>query len=368
MRLLSTTAALAMMLGAPLVAEEQVACTILGCEKVNIEISDFAGASNFSVQEVWSVVNDILSVSGLAPNFQVIETQEVGNASALIIKEQRYLAFNPVWMDTYRDKPNSKWQLYAVMAHEVGHHLQGHTIQAGGSRPPIELEADEYAGFTLAALGASLEQTQALFNTLNEQGSATHPPRHQRLSAVERGWTRRRGTGTPTPAAQNPAPQSHKTARAPAVSGEFCRNMQLTLGNARVCASSTLNQQKGNAYGMGNLFDSDFSTAWVEGVAGNGEGQQISISFDTPVTIREIVVMNGYAKSSKSFNDNARVAKLRVRSSTNVSGDISLNDSSKEQQYNVTGLDNIEWITLSIGTVFPGAKWEDTALTELRLR
>ena len=28
------------------------------------------------------------------------------------------------------------------VAHEIGHHLQGHTIQRGGSRPPIELEAD----------------------------------------------------------------------------------------------------------------------------------------------------------------------------------------------------------------------------------
>jgi hypothetical protein len=215
-----TTTALAIMLGAPLAAEDQVACTILGCEKVDIEIPEFAGANDFSQTEVWSVVNDILAVSGLAPNFQVIETQEVGNAAAIIRQEQRYLAFNPIWMGTYRDKPESKWQLYAVMAHEVGHHLQGHTIMAGGSRPPIELKADEYAGFTLAALGASLDQSLALWRGFGEQGSATHPPRHQRLAAVQRGWERRNGRApATTPVVQNPAPQQRQVARAPVMAG-----------------------------------------------------------------------------------------------------------------------------------------------------
>jgi hypothetical protein len=363
-----TTTALALMIGSPLLAEEQIACTMMGCEKVNIEVSDFAGANSFSVQEVWSVVNDILSVSGLAPNFQVIETEDVGNASAVIIKEQRYLAFNPVWMNTYKGKPDSRWQLYAVMAHEVGHHLQGHTILAGGSRPPTELEADEYAGFTLAALGASLAQAQALFNTLSTQGSATHPPRHQRLDAVQRGWERQRGTAAPAPAAQNPAPNQRQVARAPAVNGETCYNMQLTLGNAQVCASSTLNQQKSNTYGLTNLFDGDRNTAWVEGAPGNGEGQQISVSFDAPVTINEIVLINGYAKSSKSFNDNARIQNLSIQSSTNISGDIALLDQSQDQSYTIKGLENVEWITFGIGSVYPGAKWQDTAISEIRFR
>jgi len=364
MRFLTTAA---MLLATPLIAEEQVACTMMSCEKVNIEISDFAGADSFSVQEVWSVVNDILAVSGLAPNFQVVETQEVGNAAAVIIKEERFLAFNPIWMRTYRDKPESKWQLYAVMAHEVGHHLQGHTIIAGGSRPPTELEADEYAGFTLAALGATLDQSLTLWRGFGEQGSATHPPRHQRLSAVQRGWERRNGAAPATPVAQNPAPQ-RQVVRAPVMNGETCYNMQLTLGNARVCASSTLDQQKGNTYGLTNLFDGNYNTAWVEGAPGNGEGQQVSISFENTVSITQIVVVNGYAKSAKSFGDNARIENLTMRSSANVSGDIRLQDNTTEQIFDVTGLENVDWITFSIGSVYPGAKWPDTALSEIRFR
>ncbi|WP_050605076.1 hypothetical protein [Ruegeria sp. 6PALISEP08] len=147
----------------------------------------------------------------MVPNYQVVETDEVGNAAAVIIDGERYLAFNPEWLAQYEADPNARWQLYGVMAHEVGHHLQGHTITGTGSRPPTELEADEYAGFILAALGANLEEAQSLWATLPAEGSVTHQPQHQRLAAVERGWLRRKGQppATATPAAQPPAGRAH---------------------------------------------------------------------------------------------------------------------------------------------------------------
>ncbi|APE43032.1 hypothetical protein BOO69_06070 [Sulfitobacter alexandrii] len=361
--------ALLMMLALPVRAEEQVACTILGCEKVNIEISDFAAADAFSVQEVWSVVNDILGVSGLAPNFQVVETQEVGNAAAVIIDEQRYLAFNPVWMRTYRDKPDSNWQLYAVMAHEVGHHLQGHTITAGGSRPPTELEADEYAGFTLAALGATLDETQALWKSFGEQGSATHPPRYQRLAAVQRGWERRKGAAGPvpaTPVAQQPAPPAAQ-ARAPAMAGESCRQLTLGAGPARVCASSTLESQGRNSYVLTNMFDNDLATAWVEGVGGTGEGQRITVSFDRPTTVRRLGVVTGYAKSQDIFLKNGRVRELYLEASNRAEGAIALRDDTTMQAFDTTGLDAVSWISLTIRATYPGSRYSDTAISELTL-
>ncbi len=171
----------------------QVVCSIGGCKEVNIETPRYDSASSFSVQQVWEVVGEVTSVSGLLPNFQVVATGEVDNAAAVIIEGERYLAFNPDWVSQYKSNPNAKWQLLGVIAHEVGHHLQGHTITGSGSRPPIELEADEYAGFVLAALGATLAEAQSLWSNLPPNGSLTHPPRHQRLAAIERGWTRHNG-------------------------------------------------------------------------------------------------------------------------------------------------------------------------------
>lgn len=77
------------------------------------------------------------------------------------------------------------------MAHEIGHHLQGHTLVPGGSRPPSELEADDFSGFTLYQMGAELEDAQKAMATFGDpNGSATHPPRDQRLVAIEKGWDR----------------------------------------------------------------------------------------------------------------------------------------------------------------------------------
>lgn len=376
-RLFLTTSLLATSIAHSALAETQVACTILGCERVEIEPPKFGASNSFSVQEVWTVVNDILSVSGLAPNFQVLETQEIGNAAAVIFEDERYLAFNPVWMTRYKDDPSAKWHLYGVMAHEVGHHLQGHTIGSTGSRPPTELEADEYAGFTLAALGASLEEAQSLWATLDLLGSPTHPPRDQRLQAVQRGWQRytaRRPGTQPTQVAQpdpNSAPATTAKPQrlnlpAPQRPGERCNQEWSDFGSFTLCASSVLASQSGNSYGAGNVLDGNPSTAWVEGVAGSGRGEYLTFRFDEPTTVQQIYITNGYTKSSKSFWNNARVAQLRLTASNGANQTVYLDDHADWQGITTDALKNVSWLQLRVADTYRGAKWEDTAISEIR--
>jgi hypothetical protein len=370
---LALLAAIALQSASPAFAEDQVACTILGCERVNIEPSPFATASDFSVRQVWDVVNEILSVSGLAPNFQVIETEEVGNAAAVIIEKERYLAFNPVWMDRYRNDPNAQWQLYAVMAHEVGHHLQGHTLTGLGSRPPTELEADEYAGFTLAALGASLDQALSLWQTLDVEGSATHPARSQRLEAVTRGWNR--GTSRANGALANNAPVVTR-AEDPIIlqmprlpdRAETCLDGPTSSNLELVCVSSVLKAQSGNSYGLENLFDTQTQTAWVEGVKGHGIGEYIAFEFSEPETLSEIELVNGYAKSDKIFAANGRIKELQLTFSNGDIASVYLDDTSDPQIIEMTGTKRANWLRLEITDVYEGSRWADTAISELRLR
>lgn len=357
----------------PAIAEEQVACTILGCEKVNIEPSPFTAASDFSVQQVWDVVDEILSVSGLAPNFQVVETEEVGNAAAVIIEQERYLAFNPVWMNRYRNDADARWQLYGIMAHEVGHHLQGHTLSGLGSRPPTELEADEYAGFTLAALGASIDQALSLWNTLDVDGSATHPPRNQRLDAVTRGWTRgnaRFGSATPANAPVAETDTTPTILQMPRLSDrkETCQTGPSGSNLSQICASSVLKAQAGNDYGLNNLFDTQLQTAWVEGVKGQGIGEYIAFEFDAPETLTQIELVNGYAKSDKIFQANGRVKELRMTFSNGDVASIRLEDTSQTQMIDMTGTKPATWVLLEITGVYESSRWSDTAISEIRLR
>ncbi len=69
-------------------------------------------------------------------------------------------------------------------------------MEAGGSRPPTELEADKFAGFVVGKLGGDLQEAQWLFRQLPAAGSDTHPPRSARLEAVAVGW--REATGGQT--------------------------------------------------------------------------------------------------------------------------------------------------------------------------
>ncbi|MEK8018775.1 MAG: hypothetical protein VSS75_018030, partial [Candidatus Parabeggiatoa sp.] len=65
-----------------------------------------------------------------------------------------------------------------------------HTLpQSGGNRHKQELESDQYSGFILQKMGASLNEALAAMKVLSsEQASSTHPGKQARLAAITKGW------------------------------------------------------------------------------------------------------------------------------------------------------------------------------------
>ncbi len=150
----------------------------------------FKGMQFRSNAEAEAVANDIMSVVGLTPNFK-IQAAKVPNAAAVVYGQERYVFYNPKFIESVKESTNTNWGGISIMAHEIGHHLNGHTLRDGGSRPDMELQADEFSGFVLRKMGASLEEAQVAMRTLaSEYGSATHPAKRQRLSSIEKGWKR----------------------------------------------------------------------------------------------------------------------------------------------------------------------------------
>jgi hypothetical protein len=140
------------------------------------------------------VVAEIMKYTGLPQNFDVVRGQ-VPNAAAVIVAgpdriPRRVIAYNPQFMgDVTRATKNNNWAPVSIMAHEIGHHLSGHTIVPGGSQPPIELEADKFSGFVLYKMGASLADSLKAIETLvPEQDGQTHPGRRKRVAAIAEGW------------------------------------------------------------------------------------------------------------------------------------------------------------------------------------
>jgi len=133
---------------------------------------------------------EIMNVTGLAPNFELKEAK-VQNVEASVSHRKRYILYNPEYINWINNATDSKWAAIALLAHEIGHHLNGHTIRKSGSRPALELEADEFAGFVLYKLGASLQQSQeVMIYIAKTKASATHPDRYSRMQAIQRGWSK----------------------------------------------------------------------------------------------------------------------------------------------------------------------------------
>ena len=204
------TIGMLIILTGPALSQEMVTfswyCNYYGDELVD-DVYSFA-----SDQDARNAIKRIVEHTGIEPNF-IILAANVPNATATIVGEQRAIFYNQEFMLRIKDATNTDWAAISILAHEIGHHLQGHTIQSRGSRPEIELEADKYSGFVLQKMGATLDQALTAMNTFgSDQGSATHPPRSARLAAITNGWRNAASIysnppDTDTPPEKTPVPQ-----------------------------------------------------------------------------------------------------------------------------------------------------------------
>jgi len=150
-----------------------------------------APVTDMPASQAAGIIREITEAVGLQPRFELRATSQVDNAAAVVYGGKRYLLYNPQFLAAVNRAGHTDWAGISILAHEMGHHLNGHTLRAGGSQPQDELEADEFSGFVLRHLGASLAQAQTAMATASpDAGSATHPGRAPRLAAISRGWSR----------------------------------------------------------------------------------------------------------------------------------------------------------------------------------
>ena len=134
------------------------------------------------------IAQQIIDAVGLKPSFEV-QAANIDNAAAVVYGGKRYVLYNPTFINKLVRTTGTEWAAISVLAHEIGHHLNGHTVSARGSQPALELEADEFSGFVLRKMGASLSQAQAAMKTLaSTRASRTHPGQYDRLTSIEKGW------------------------------------------------------------------------------------------------------------------------------------------------------------------------------------
>ncbi|WP_317166477.1 hypothetical protein [Spirosoma terrae] len=135
------------------------------------------------------VVDRILKPIGLMRNFKVMECSNTDNCFATVVKGQRFIIYDAAFMQGIEEETETDWSAISIMAHEIGHHLQGHTIDGRGGQPQKEIEADRFSGFVLHQLGASLDEATVAVKMLgDEHATSTHPAKPARLEAIRKGW------------------------------------------------------------------------------------------------------------------------------------------------------------------------------------
>jgi len=174
---------------------EAIASTLQACSYEGAPVTVDAGKlQGPAAGDCKSMVDRIMGYTGLPANFVVTEGT-VPNAAAVILLDdarvpQRVIAFNPDFIrQTQQATGGDPWAPVSIMAHEIGHHLSGHTITSGGSRPGIELEADKFSGYVLQKMGASLPAaTKAILTLGTDTDQPTHPAKQKRAAAISQGW------------------------------------------------------------------------------------------------------------------------------------------------------------------------------------
>jgi hypothetical protein len=182
------------------------------------------------------------------------------------------------------------------------------------------------------------------------------PPRPEPAPQPSRPQVAARSEASPSPP---PRPQRPRTA------GENCASRNAEVGADLYCASSTLDPQAGNNYGVRNLFNGDLSTAWIEGKVGDGAGERITIEFDSHRLVKALVIHNGYQKSPDIYQKNGRVRRLRAVFSPGDSMSFTLQDRQGAQTLTLDRPVRAYWVQLIIDDVYPGSRYTDTALSKV---
>lgn len=140
------------------------------------------------------IIDKITEEIGIASSFTYIPCRETYNAAAVINpfnNNARYIVYD----DLYFSKiyANNKYASLFIIAHEIGHHINGHTIRKDNNiseKQRAELEADYFAGFIMFKFGAKEKDIIDVINGFPNPKTdyESHPKNAKRLEYALKGY------------------------------------------------------------------------------------------------------------------------------------------------------------------------------------
>ena len=137
-------------------------------------------------------------------------------------------------------------------------------------------------------------------------------------------------------------------------------------------ASSTLPDQDGLTYGIGNTLDGQITTAWNSEGSTPGKGvppvgQKLDYTLASPQHVVGVRIINGFnpGDSQHQFTDNHRVQTMAIRGG-GQERQVDLADSFSPQFVEVD-FPNTDTLELEVLSVYPTTKWPDVGITDVQI-
>lgn len=162
------------------------------CETINTNYVTPLDSSEYKM------LDELLATIGSSKSFILQPCEGAKNAYATTIDNKRYILYNKDFFNSIINEEGAySWSNVSILAHEIGHHINGHVLDCNSivsldEKRQMELEADQFMGTAMYRLGATFEQASLAINTLipfeKDDSYSSHPSKSKRLNAIKVGY------------------------------------------------------------------------------------------------------------------------------------------------------------------------------------
>lgn len=130
-------------------------------------------------------VKKICDIAFIDPNFKVMRANVDIAIATVDDNNNRFIYYSSAFFHSLQNETDK----VAILAHEIGHHINNHTFSKNDRRPTDELIADQFAGSILCKLGYKVENIRTLLSKHTSlQGDENYPARSARIEAFTFGY------------------------------------------------------------------------------------------------------------------------------------------------------------------------------------
>ena len=111
--------------------------------------------------------------------------------------------------------------------------------------------------------------------------------------------------------------------------------------------------------------DGDISTAWAEGVTGQGENETVVFMLNCTYRVSGFQIYSGYQKNSDLYSKNSRLSLIEISFSNGENERFELADTEEMQSFQFQYSIDTSNVMVKIISVYAGWKYTDTAISEM---